>query len=143
MRKALIILLTLITLFAQAQTNPDANRFAYTSLSDAVTTATMENQKIMVSENGAQASFVVRSRARGYIPDGGTIIAMADSVNVLVREISQSRGVKLNWFLKNDGVTDNAAKMNWLVSAASPFNHFIIDDALYRAGYNNYSRQDI
>jgi hypothetical protein len=127
MRKALIILLTLITLFAQAQTNPDANRFAYTSLSDAVTTATMENQKIMVSENGAQASFVVRSRARGYIPDGGTIIAMADSVNVLVREISQSRGVKLNWFLKNDGVTDNAAKMNWLVSAASPFNHFIIE----------------
>jgi hypothetical protein len=146
MRKLLTILLLTLSAATFSQTNPNSVAYSYSTLAQAIKAPKDPEWKVTVSEPLVGGTFTVKLRSQGYVPDGGTIIACADSVSALVRDISQVRGIHLSWFgIKADGVTDNYAKLKWLTSAACPLSsHLIIDrPGVYNSSQSIVPERDI
>lgn len=112
MRQLLIILCTLITVGAFAQSNPNNAADAYQSLSkvnpNSATTAYISMAAAMkaphkntgwkfdVIENGVISHFITMPRSDGYLkPDSIMVIALADSATVAVR---QAQELQVEWF---------------------------------------------
>lgn len=132
MRQLLIILLLFITVGALAQVNPNSATTAYQSLSSAIKYPKDEGWKVDVMDNGTIKHYITVLRSKGFVPNGGTIIACADSISALLLDQSQASGINLSWFLKpinGTDTTDNYAKLQWLFSSSCPYNHFIWDKA--------------
>lgn len=117
MRKLLIILFTLFTAGAFAQSNPNSAVYAYQSITAAIKNPKKPGWKVDVMENGKISHWVTALRSQGFTPDSAMVWAMADSVSVLVRDISQSQAINVSWFgMRGDGVTDNYKAYKRLVS---------------------------
>jgi hypothetical protein len=106
MRKGLIILFTLITIGAFAQTNPNPTVFAYGTLNEAISRRGKVGSFVKVKENGIISDFVI-----------DTLIGIADNVFTFDQggrhclRKAKSQSIALNFESDfggvGDGVTDN------------------------------------
>jgi hypothetical protein len=98
MKKLLTILFTLYITASFAQVNYNSVTTAYQSLSQVLKGHKNVGFRFDVIENGRVSHFVVAKRSASVVPDGGMIIALADSVNAAIRDVDASDGVNILWF---------------------------------------------
>jgi hypothetical protein len=135
MRQLLTILFLLAAVGAGAQTIDNTNTvvappnplaFDYPTLAKAISTPMDLGSKCTVKGEGAFSDDTLKA---GEVIDSIILIPKPNG-HILRRDISQTHGVNLSWFLKpinGTDTTDNYARLQWLLSTACPLTHFIWD----------------
>jgi hypothetical protein len=128
MKAVLVILFALfaITCIAQtpdtSQNNPDPKVYNFQTLWKAIRIKAIdEGARLTVSDKSdiRGGTFELVDTTKGFHPDGGIIISVPETKWAIARDISQSPGVVVDWYIADTAsATNNSTSMQAAINAA-------------------------